>query len=481
MSNKENSLFLACEEGNIAKISKLMKPTFFSKGVDINIQRKDEEGNYETPLTRAIRFWNKEVAEFLILAGAEVNPSIELRPLYCAIKYNHIQIIELLISKGAYIKTSRYNRNDSLKIIENTPFVAAVLSGNKELTEFVISKMADKGLDKQDFINSEYVLLENVFPICWAIDHHYLELAELLLYQGNTGNKYHYNVRSAVYHALEKGFTEFARFLVATSGEGIHHAYKMNDHQFFEILAKNGVDLFPYDWSKNCQPDMLLFLISKAVEINKFEIVTDAIRNGREDLIDILLSNGVDVNLKSEKDEESFLDIAISDRQEKIAELLVSKYGIAVRDYLIDHRRASPFCYIENILIHVLSLGYSKLAGLLIMNGISNFDAFGDIGKAPVHFAAEKGYTDVVDLLIKKGIPVDIETKDWEETLWDCDNTFTFQKTRNDGGLTPLYLALLNDHGETANLLVKHGANPDLIKNENLKEKLIRFGIDTSF
>lgn len=481
MSNKENSLFLACEKGNIAKIIKLIKPSFFSKGVDINTQRMDEEGEYETPLTRSIKFGNNEVVEFLIMVGANVNPSIDFTPLTCAIIYNNKQIIDLLISKGAYINKDRYRLNEYCKIIENTPFVTAVMTGNKELTEFVISKMTDKGLKKEYFINEEYVLLENEFPICWAINHNYIDLAELLFYSGNEGNKFHYSVESAIYYAIKKDVTEFAKFLITASGSGISHGYKINDKDFFEVLNKKGVNLFPYEWSKNCQPEMLLFLISKGVEINNFKTISNAIANGKEILVDILLSNGVNVNLKSERDDESFLDIAISNKQEKIAELLVSKYGIDIRDYHIDHKYASPYCRIENILIYILSIGYKRLAELLILNGHSNFDVFGDIGKAPIHLASENGYTVVVDLLIKKGVYVDSETKDWVETLWDCDNTFTYSKTHYDGGRTPLYLALKKDHRETANLLLKHGANPSFIKDKSLKEKLNQYGIDTCF
>ena len=57
--NKQKMLLDACKNGDIDKVYKLLEPTFFSKGVNVNI--KDENGN--TQLYIASQKGHKEIAE----------------------------------------------------------------------------------------------------------------------------------------------------------------------------------------------------------------------------------------------------------------------------------------------------------------------------------------------------------------------------------------------------------------------------------
>ncbi|MDQ7825751.1 MAG: ankyrin repeat domain-containing protein [Candidatus Eremiobacteraeota bacterium] len=59
-------------------------------------------------------------------------------------------------------------------------------------------------------------------------------------------------------------------------------------------------------------------------------------------------------------------------------------------------------------------------------------------GKTPLHYAAEGGHLEIVDILITRGANV---------------------KTECNVGMTPLHLAVMNAHREVSLLLINRGAN----------------------
>ena len=70
----------------------------------------------QTPLHIACENGNKEIVEFLISKGADVNAVdyILNTPLHIACSHNYFEIIELLISNGAEIMC--YNENNSIPL-----------------------------------------------------------------------------------------------------------------------------------------------------------------------------------------------------------------------------------------------------------------------------------------------------------------------------------------------------------------------------
>jgi ankyrin repeat protein len=120
--------------------------TFLDEGADVN--SKTEYG--ETLLHIASREGHKDIAQFLIEKGVDVNvriPDIEphygyvaigATPLYLAARRGHLQIAKLLISKGADVN-ARIGKDATGK----TPLCAAAEEGYVEIAKLVIAHGAD--------------------------------------------------------------------------------------------------------------------------------------------------------------------------------------------------------------------------------------------------------------------------------------------------------------------------------------------------
>jgi ankyrin repeat protein len=139
--NKLDKLILACKNGNIEKVNKLIKPSFFGKGADVNGIGED---GY-SPLLWALKNNNQELYQLLVSNGAEINAYARINdngyidnmaPLHFAVKMGNIELINLILSNGADI-------NLGIKNKKNTPLFYAINKKNLETAKLLISKGAD--------------------------------------------------------------------------------------------------------------------------------------------------------------------------------------------------------------------------------------------------------------------------------------------------------------------------------------------------
>jgi ankyrin repeat protein len=125
-NNQQNiHLFEACNNNNIENVNKLIS----EGGVDVN--GNDKYGF--TPLFIASIRNNAEIADLLILNGADVNPQYIDKPdspLLIASSLKHLEMVELLLSKGAEVN---YENKRTI-----TPLFMACLNNNIEVIEVLL-------------------------------------------------------------------------------------------------------------------------------------------------------------------------------------------------------------------------------------------------------------------------------------------------------------------------------------------------------
>ncbi|MEJ2702644.1 MAG: ankyrin repeat domain-containing protein, partial [Sedimentisphaerales bacterium] len=140
-----------------------------AQSADVNI--KDNDG--WVPLLYAARDGRQDIAEILIRAGANVNPSnLGRKPLHWALKKGHTDIVKLLIEKGADVNAEDFHSDlplhyaiwykrkeaaallldnganpDSRDMASFTPLHYAAEYGPRDLVELLITKGADINLN----------------------------------------------------------------------------------------------------------------------------------------------------------------------------------------------------------------------------------------------------------------------------------------------------------------------------------------------
>ncbi|AGJ98777.1 Ankyrin repeat domain protein [Wolbachia endosymbiont of Drosophila simulans wNo] len=121
---------------NIQQITELIEA-----GANINAVKIEQK---ETPLHIAIRYGHKEVAEFLLNEGANIN-ALERRkwtPLHTAVKSGKMEVAELLLDRGANV-----NAVDNLDM---TPLHFALKYNREELVRLLLDRGANvNSVDKK--------------------------------------------------------------------------------------------------------------------------------------------------------------------------------------------------------------------------------------------------------------------------------------------------------------------------------------------
>ena len=107
------SIHEAAETGNIDVVKQHL-----AAGTDVNA--KDEDGY--TPLHFAVANDDKELAELLIAAGADMNAKTDMfeeTPLHVAVVLGNKEIVELLIAKGADVNSMNENGQTPLDLLSS--------------------------------------------------------------------------------------------------------------------------------------------------------------------------------------------------------------------------------------------------------------------------------------------------------------------------------------------------------------------------
>ncbi len=127
--NKTNDLMVACKNGDLKKVQFLI-----NTGIDVNLQNEKEN----TALIFAVKYQHKDIVELLLENNAYVNIKVDGREhlLFYGIKQVlETKIIELLINNGADV-----NIKDD---ISDTALMYAVRNNNTEVSKLLIKNGAN--------------------------------------------------------------------------------------------------------------------------------------------------------------------------------------------------------------------------------------------------------------------------------------------------------------------------------------------------
>lgn len=170
MEKKELQFIEACKKGDFKKANKVLRPSFFSK--KINIEIEDDGGR--TPLKLAVDGGHKEIVELLISKKANVEANKGgLTPVMIAALKGYIEIAEVLVQHKADI-----NRYGSVMVygdvnvsVRTTALILATQNSHYDMISFLLEHGAD--------VNSTDLYLNTALH--HAVKQNNIEIVRLLI------------------------------------------------------------------------------------------------------------------------------------------------------------------------------------------------------------------------------------------------------------------------------------------------------------
>jgi len=257
--------------------------------------------------------------------------------------------------------------------------------------------------------------------------------------------------RTLLHRAAGDGNAEAVRSLIAhgadvdaKDGDGetpLHVAASEAPLDVVHMLIAHGADVNARDRYGHAPLDKVFYGSERREEIAEFlirngakatvEHLISAARAGYTRLVELLITQGIDVNARG-KDGSMALHAAVGRWQKEVAKLLLAK-GADVNAETLSRWGVSG-----SSTLHVAATRGSRDLAALLIDGGANLNAKDSDGRTPLHVAAADGHYEVARLLVEKGSDVNAEDSD---------------------GDTPLYAAVLAGDSHTAEQLINAGAD----------------------
>lgn len=229
-------LFDAVKKNDISSVKKII-----SSGISLDIQEKDTG---RTALHYAAEKGFKEIAELFL--ENRVNPGIRMAaglnlPIHLAAHYGHLNMIQLLVSKGADIH--------SVNGRTETPLFLAAQNGHTEAVRFLHSKGAD--------LNQKNISQETPIIIAAYNDHE--ETVKYIAKNGGDVNAKDYSGQTALHWAAVSGKTDLVKFLLKNGADP---------------KIKDGSKETAADWARKEYPEISALLEGKKPSSKKEKTVS---------------------------------------------------------------------------------------------------------------------------------------------------------------------------------------------------------------
>ncbi|XP_076290222.1 uncharacterized protein LOC143213811 [Lasioglossum baleicum] len=374
---------------------KKMIETLLQHGLIVNPNDVDNPGL----LSIAVEKGSLKIVEDLLKYREDINMLVDdystgLTPLHSAVKGKQVQMAKLLLNYGANI-----NVKDSEG---TTPIVNTIQNNDIEMTELILTNGADIKQDPK--------------VLCTAVKMGSLKMVEDLLKYGadvNMLDNSNYRDQTLLHHAVIGKQLQMAKVMIkyganinVTDGWGttpIAYAIQNGDTEMAKLLVANGVDV------KN-NPNLLHYSVINPICYNCtcirltsfFNSCYDSRYRTRYDrrcmqkIVELLLSKGANVNVKSESGMTTLFAASRSGYKEIVGILL--KYGA----------ECDPGAGEDIKPLHAAAVeGHSKIVEILLKFGaeVNSRDMY---GRTALHFAFRGKHEQIIRTLLEYGSDVNI-------------------------------------------------------------------------
>ncbi|XP_019854452.1 PREDICTED: ankyrin repeat domain-containing protein 17-like isoform X2 [Amphimedon queenslandica] len=420
---KRTPLVMTCIAGNTEIVALLLEHK-----ADVN---KTDEGN-NAPLGIACHQGHAEIVGLLLVFGADVTHKNKkgCTPLAMACIGGHAEIVELLLNQDGV----DINVTDGLK---NTPLGNACLRGHTQIAELLLKYgVAD--------INNTNIQKRTALGM--ACIEGYTEVVKLLLkYKANV-NVTDNNGLTPLCNASIPGHTEIVKLLLEHGVANVDHPDKDDDtplglacmrgkKEVIELLLKHGANINHINKQKHTP--LVLACIA-----------------GHAEIVELLKKNGrVDINVTDERKNSPLVVACIGGQKEVVEKLL--KMGAKVN--ATDEQNRVPLCI-------ACEQGHTEVVKLLLEHK-AKVNVTDNNGNTPLDLACVKGHTEIVKLLLKHGIDNAKNTYDENCIVLrmagaggQLEGVNIINHTNRENG-TPLQIVCIKGYTEIVELLLKHGAD----------------------
>ncbi|MBN2444343.1 MAG: ankyrin repeat domain-containing protein [Spirochaetales bacterium] len=420
----------ACQGGLLWFIEDLME-----QGVDIN--KPDARG--DTPLHKAATGTNTlSVAQFLIDKGASINAKVSsgsdegATPLHRAARSGNLQVARLLVENGADINSDAH--------FLGTPLIHAAANNQEKMIIFLVTEGADISTKIGRCISSDELVFsyEDKTILFWAIKQNRITIIKKLISRGADVSAIDHEGKTPLHYAAQSGRNKIIPLLMEA---GSLVDAKDNDKGYTPLMcAINGK-----------QEDIAFQLISFHADCTVLDkdnntILHHAAEQGLNRLVMYLIDNKADVNARAQYGETP-LHRAIFWQNEKTAAMLLL-YGARIDmpnlmgDYPLFYAAGISGNLVQMIIdrggdvnrknkegqtpLHRSAHFNKPGAAICLIENKADIDIPDRTGRTPLYIAAEEGHFEIVKVLVTHG--ADMTLRSTENEKW---NAFEIAKENN--------------------------------------------------
>ena len=367
-------------------------------------------GEAGTPLLQAARHGHKDVVTLLLNEGcpADIRESDGFTALHVAAQYGHIDIIEMLVNHGLDV---------NVEDIEGmTPLHSAAVEGQLESVQTLLRLGGRKSLTMMG--------VDVGAPLHQAAAHGHKDVLTLLLKEGCPVTTRASDGLSVLHYAAQYGQEELIAYLIDC---GLDANIEDDDGRtpLHEAVCCGHLELVRALLRLGARRSMTMIARDAGTPLYI------AAETGQVDIIEMLVGQGLDVNIQ---DNRGFtpLHVAADQNQLESACTLIGLGGRRSMTVTADEL-GTP--------LHLAAAeGHKDMVSLLLKEGCPT-DVIDGNSQSPVHVAAMSGEVDIIEMLINHGLDVNL-----------VDN----------GHITPLHSAAVEGQRESVYKLLRSGGKASM-------------------